>query len=321
MPVASSSPISSGCRISTRSSGAKRRSTSDWTRSSLARSHTSGTPTCSRRWHCAPPPTSWRAHACCAPARNAACIPDRCCLPSHRRGGADGLHNRAECPYHAAEEDLLRRRAAMAHFAARMRCEMPMRSLLFWRKKAPPAADRPQPAAPLTMPAPEAAPAETPPVLPGKPLSLQCLVYALALSDPRAADMDARPEPEHLQLMLDASAEFARVGSEPRYTPHRPSLLPQLLEVMNDEDASLRALARIVAQDPQLTGDLLRTANSALYRVSPQPVESVERATSLLGTQGIRMLIASRLVQPLAGAGGQLGRFGDVIWEHSLYSA
>jgi len=205
--------------------------------------------------------------------------------------------------------------------AARMRCEMPMRSLLFWRKKAPPAADRPQPAAPLTMPAPEAAPAETPPVLPGKPLSLQRLVYALALSDPRAADMDARPEPEHLQLMLDASAEFARVGSEPRYTPHRPSLLPQLLEVMNDEDASLRALARIVAQDPQLTGDLLRTANSALYRVSPQPVESVERATSLLGTQGIRMLIASRLVQPLAGAGGQLGRFGDVIWEHSLYSA
>lgn len=196
-----------------------------------------------------------------------------------------------------------------------------MRSIFFWRKKDP--VETAAPAAPAVTPASEPVPASTPEPasLPSKPLSLQRLVYALALSDPRAADMDARPDAEHVQVMLEASRHFARVGSEPRYTPNRPSLLPQLLEVLNDEDASLRALARMVAQDPQLTGDLLRTANSPLYRVSAQPVESVDRATSLLGTQGIRMLIASRLLQPLAGAGGQLGQFGEIIWEHSLYSA
>ena len=196
-----------------------------------------------------------------------------------------------------------------------------MRSLFFWRKKDPVAAAADIPAAAPVTAAVEAPAEPEPAAPPGKPLSLQRLVYALALSDPRAADMDAHPEAEHQQVMLEASRHFPRVGSEPRYTPNRPSLLPQLMEVLNDEDASLRALARMVAQDPQLTGDLLRTANSPLYRVSDQPVESVDRATSLLGTQGIRMLIASRLLRPLAGAGGQMGQFGEVIWEHSLYSA
>lgn len=148
------------------------------------------------------------------------------------------------------------------------------------------------------------------------------MVYAVALADPRAADLSVRPGPPHTQLLLDASREFARVGTEPRYTPHRPSLLPQLMEVVNDEEASLRSLSRLVAQDPQLTGDLLRTANSPLYRISPAPVESVERAVSLLGTTGIRTLIAASLVKPLAqGKGGSTGKFGETIWEQSLYSA
>jgi HD-like signal output (HDOD) protein len=125
-----------------------------------------------------------------------------------------------------------------------------------------------------------------------------------------------------MNLLLAASRALAQVGTEPRYTPRRPSLLPQLLEGLNDEDASLRMLSRIVAQDPQLTGDLLRTANSAMYRVTSTPVESIERAAAMLGTTGIRTLLAASLVQPLAtGEAGALGRFGEVIWEHALYSA
>jgi HD-like signal output (HDOD) protein len=145
-------------------------------------------------------------------------------------------------------------------------------------------------------------------------------VFALALQDARAELPPANPDPAQMQLLLAASQAFAQIGTEPRYTPRRPSLLPQLLEALNDEDASLRALSRIVAQDPALTGELLRTANSALYRVSSTPVEGVERATAMLGTTGIRNLISASLVRPLAAAGG-LGRFGDTVWEHSLYSA
>ncbi len=147
------------------------------------------------------------------------------------------------------------------------------------------------------------------------------LVYALALNDSRAANPEATPDATQTQLLMAASQQVTQIGTEPRYTPPRPSLLPQLLDAVNDEEASLRALSRIVAQDAQLTGEMLRTANSPLYRVSVAAVESVERAAALLGTRGIRTLISTSLVKPMTGGTGRTGRFGEIIWEYSQYSA
>jgi HD-like signal output (HDOD) protein len=147
-------------------------------------------------------------------------------------------------------------------------------------------------------------------------------VYALALEDERATQPPASTDAAQMDLLVAASKAFAQIGVESRYTPRRPSMLAQLLEALTDEEASLRELTRIVSKDPQLTGNLLRTANSPMYRVSSAPVESVERAATLLGTGGIRTLLAASLMQPLAtGPSSGLGRFGDMVWEHSLYSA
>jgi HD-like signal output (HDOD) protein len=192
-----------------------------------------------------------------------------------------------------------------------------MVSLFFWRKK--------KQADPFDV---QAAAAADPTLIVPPPtrrsvarLPVHRLVYALALNDPRAADPEATPDATQNQLLLSASQSVAQVGTEPRYTPQRPSLLPQLMNVVNDEEASLRTLSRIVAQDPRLTGEMLRAANSPLYRVSAAPVESIERAAALLGTRGIRMLISAVLLKPLAQAGGRTGRFGEIAWEHSMYSA
>lgn len=200
-----------------------------------------------------------------------------------------------------------------------------MVSLFFWRKDKPAAAVA---AAPTPSPASGTASAAAEAVAPAgveekpEPLPAQRLALALALEDDRAADPSIRLDTTHTRLLLEASHEFARVGTEPRYTPQQPSLLPQLMEAINDEDASLRALSRIIAQDAQLTGELLRSANSPLYRVSPAPVESIDRATVLLGTSGLRSLIAGTLVNPLAEAGGhELGHFGERMWEQARFTA
>jgi len=147
-------------------------------------------------------------------------------------------------------------------------------------------------------------------------------VIALALGD-AGATSDRALDPASMQLLLGASQDLARIGSDARYTPRRPSLLPQLLEAVSDEDASMRALSRIISQDPALTGDLLRTANSALYRSSGSPVESIERAAAMLGTTGLRMLISAALVKPMAGQdqGAESSRFAELSWEHSIFSA
>ena len=197
-----------------------------------------------------------------------------------------------------------------------------MASLFFWRKDKsaaatpPVAASSPPPLVHDAPPAPPPAPAAA------ESLPVQRLLLALALDDERAADPAVRLDAAQTRLLLQASHEFANVGKEPRHTPQRPSLLPQLLEVLNDEDASLRALSRIVAQDPELTADLLGCANSPLYRVSAAPVESIDRATVMLGTTGLRTLIAGALLSPMKQVrGSNLGHFGDVMWEHALYSA
>jgi HD-like signal output (HDOD) protein len=190
-----------------------------------------------------------------------------------------------------------------------------MASLFFWRKKksAEPALTPISPA--VLAAAPGATPAPQVEQLPARRL-----VYALALNDPRAGDPDATPDATQTQLVLAASQEVTQLGTEGRYMPPRPSLLPQLLDAVNDEDASLRVLARLVSQDPQLTGEMLRSANSPFYRVSTTPIESVERAAAMLGTRGMRTLISSALMKPLA-SGGRAGRFTEIVWEHSQYSA
>lgn len=196
-----------------------------------------------------------------------------------------------------------------------------MASLFFWRKDKPAA---PQAAAPAPVgEVPAFGPVTLTTVNLDGPVRLPVLRVALAvaLGDDRAADPNIRLDAAQTRLLLAASNEFARVGTEPRYTPQRPSLLPQLLEVLGDEEASLRVFSRIISQDPHLTGELLRAANSPLYRVSPAPVESIDRATVLLGTTGLRTLIAGAVMNPAKLASGGAGAFGDIVWEQTLYGA
>jgi HD-like signal output (HDOD) protein len=56
--------------------------------------------------------------------------------------------------------------------------------------------------------------------------------------------------------------------------------------------------------------------------VSPQPVESIDRAVVMLGNDGIRSLIAASLTQPIFHvAGGVFPRFPEIAWEHTFRSA
>lgn len=125
--------------------------------------------------------------------------------------------------------------------------------------------------------------------------------------------------PGHEAVVSRSVAQLQEVGKDVRHTPRRPGLLPQLMREVSDPDASGTRIARIVAQDPVLAASLLRIANSALYRVQTRPVESLERAVASVGTDGIRRLVATVLVQPVMGTTGDgvFGRLGALVWEHT----
>jgi HD-like signal output (HDOD) protein len=148
-------------------------------------------------------------------------------------------------------------------------------------------------------------------------------LHAVAFED-AAPDSDGTIEPSADQAGLAAAADaiLSRIETQPRYTPRRPQLLPQLMRTVHDPDASGRDIAAIIGQDPALAGNLLRIASSAFHRVQAEPVESIERAVALVGTDGIRRIVAAALVQPvISDGGGVFGRFPAIVWEHTLVAA
>jgi len=145
---------------------------------------------------------------------------------------------------------------------------------------------------------------------------------AYALDDAPREALSQPPDPAHAPVFKSVQQILERISARPEYFPRRPSLLPKLMATVNDSDSSMREMSEIIAQDPALTANLLRIANSPLYRVSSTPVESIERAVTLVGVAGIRSIIATALVQPLMAAGsGAFSRFPELCWEHTLYSA
>jgi HD-like signal output (HDOD) protein len=145
---------------------------------------------------------------------------------------------------------------------------------------------------------------------------------AYALDDAPREALSRPPNPEHGPVFQGVAQVLERIEARPEYIPRRPSLLPKLMATVNDGEATMLEISRIIAQDPALTGNLLRIANSPVYRSSSLPVESIDRAVTLVGVQGIRSIIATALLQPLMSAGGGVfGRFPEAVWEHTLYSA
>lgn len=141
----------------------------------------------------------------------------------------------------------------------------------------------------------------------------------------RAFDVEggtlAVPEGHEFVAQSLARALQAESLSE-RYFPRRPMLMPQLQAAANDPDAPPTRLASIIQQDPVLTGDVLRLANSAYYRMGPEPVESLQRAVVVCGTDGLQSLAATALVQPVFRTNSQgQHRFAQLLWERCTRGA
>lgn len=116
-----------------------------------------------------------------------------------------------------------------------------------------------------------------------------------------------------------AILQAATTGELPdRYFPRRPMLMPQLQAAVNDPNAAPTKLASIIAQDPVLAGDVLRLANSVFYRMSPEPVETIQRAIIVCGTDGLQSLAATALMQPVFRGGQEaFSRFPTLLWARS----
>ncbi|HEY8521267.1 MAG TPA: HDOD domain-containing protein [Gammaproteobacteria bacterium] len=186
--------------------------------------------------------------------------------------------------------------------------------------RQPPAAVDPAPDAQLEGASPQAASPEA--ASPDVPALTEPEVWAKLHALALGADVSPGGAAEHGEQVAALGTVIESGTIESRYVPRRPMLLPRLLQAMNDSETSWRELAAIIVRDPALVGNVLRLANSPLYRVSPRPIESVERAIVQLGTEGIRSVVAAAVIQPVFRvADERFARFPHVTWDHTFRAA
>jgi len=145
---------------------------------------------------------------------------------------------------------------------------------------------------------------------------LHAIAFGTELADGGA------PSPGQETLARTVRTRLMKIAEQPNYAPRRPMLLPRLIQAMRDDDVSRRELARIISTDPVLAGNLVRLANSPVYRHSDAAIESLDRAVAVLGTEGMRSLTTAALLQPVFRISGRhFARFGEITWQHTFLSA
>lgn len=137
-----------------------------------------------------------------------------------------------------------------------------------------------------------------------------------------AACIDDQIVGRHAEVLGRISAALDESVHHREYFPRRPLLLPKLMQALNDPEVTREALVKLILEDPSLAGSVLQQANSAFYRVCPARVDNIDRAVWVLGTDGLRRLMASAIMQPVFRLPkGSFDAFGPLIWEQAQRAA
>jgi HD-like signal output (HDOD) protein len=127
---------------------------------------------------------------------------------------------------------------------------------------------------------------------------------------------------EHATVLARVDEAADQSVHQRDYFPRRPMLLPKLMQALNDPEVSREALVKLILEDPAIAGGVLQQANTAFYRVSPARVDNLDRAVWLLGTDGLKRLMATAIMQPVFRLPkGYFDSFAPMTWEHAQRAA
>ncbi len=142
-------------------------------------------------------------------------------------------------------------------------------------------------------------------------------VWRIAFAAP-AGPADAA----HQQVEDAIRAALRSEVLQTKWLPRRPTLMPQLVRALDDPDSAPQRLATMIAHDPVLAADVLRLANSSLYRTSGAPIETIQRALVVLGVEALRGLLTTAMMQPVFRATRtNFPRFPRLLWERTARAA
>ncbi|TPG08253.1 HDOD domain-containing protein [Rhodanobacter glycinis] len=125
-------------------------------------------------------------------------------------------------------------------------------------------------------------------------------------------------EPSAAELATLKRLELLSTRFDMRSLPRLPTVLPQLLRTLKNDNAAGAELAKLVGRDPLMVGEVMRVTSSVFYR-SAQPITSLQQAVVLLGQDGLRRVLTQHVMKPILQANaGALGHAaGERLWDHA----
>lgn len=100
-----------------------------------------------------------------------------------------------------------------------------------------------------------------------------------------------------------------------------PAVVTSLLEVVDDPNASMADITKIIQYDPAITADVLRTANSAYFGLK-HPAESISEAATMLGTDRLVDMVMLKIgAQVTKGTHDGYDLKEGALWKYSVSSA
>ncbi len=100
--------------------------------------------------------------------------------------------------------------------------------------------------------------------------------------------------------------------------PTLPTVVSQMIGLIDNPRTSARAVARLIATDQALTAKILKLANSAFYGF-PRTIATVNHAVVVLGFETVKSLgLSVSVLERFAGGGPETSFDRQRFWEHSI---
>ena len=112
--------------------------------------------------------------------------------------------------------------------------------------------------------------------------------------------------------------QIKRVISVTGNLPPVPHVAAKMMELVGNEDTSVRDLQKVISADQALTARILKMANSVFYSFD-QKISTLSHAIVILGFRAVQsMAIAASSRSLFVKKGAQFGLKEKLLWEHSI---
>lgn len=104
--------------------------------------------------------------------------------------------------------------------------------------------------------------------------------------------------------------------------PALPEQLVKITNALGDEDTDFDFIEALIRKDVALAAEVVKMANSPIFRRSLAPIESLSQAVPLIGLDNVANIVSTVLSQRVMSVAPiYFKMFGQKIWNHSLECA